>query len=62
MLYVTGNSTRNSVKIYRGGMMWEVGGRFRRKEAYVYLWLIHVHVWQEPTQHSKATILQLEIN
>ena len=27
------------------------GGRgFRREGTYVYLWLIHVDVWQKPTQ------------
>ena len=55
------SSTGYSVTPYRGGMTWEVGGRFRREETYMYLWLIHVHVWQKPTQHSKAIILQLEI-
>ena len=25
------------------------------------LWLIHVDVWQKPTQHCKAIILQLKI-
>ena len=29
--------------------------------TYVYLWPIHVHVWQKPTQHCKAIILQLKI-
>jgi len=33
--------------------------RFKREGAYVYLWLIHVTVWQKPTQHYKAIILQL---
>lgn len=28
---------------------------------YVYLGLIHVFVWHKPTQHHKATILQLKI-
>ena len=28
---------------------------------YVYLWLIHIVVWQKPTQHCKAIILQLKI-
>ena len=36
--------------------------RLRREGIYVYLWLIHVDVWQKPTQHCKATILQLKIN
>ena len=39
-----------------------VGGWFKRGGIYVYLWLIHVDVWQKPTQHCKAIILQLKIN
>ena len=27
-----------------GGMVWEMGGRFKREGIYVYLWLIHVEV------------------
>ena len=27
-----------------GGMWREIGGRFKREEIYVYLWLIHVEV------------------
>ena len=38
-----------------------VGGRFKREGTYVYLWLIHVDVWQNPTQYCKAIILQLKI-
>ena len=41
---------------------WEVGGRFMREGIYAYLRLIHVAVWQKPTQHCKAIILQLKIN
>ena len=37
------------------------GGRLKREDIYVYLWLIHVFVWQKPTQHCKAIILQLKI-
>ena len=40
----------------------EIGGRFRREGTYVYLWLVHVDVWQKPTQYFKAIILQLKIN
>ena len=40
----------------------ELEGRFRREGTYVYLWLIHVEVWQKPTQYFKAIILQLKIN
>ena len=28
--------------------------------TYVYLGLIHIDVWQKPTQHCKAIILQLK--
>ena len=41
-------------------MGWEARGR--QEGTYVYLWLIHVDVWQKPTQHCKAIILQLKIN
>ena len=43
-------------------MGWEVGGRFKREGTYVYPWLIHVDIWQRPTQYYKAIILQLKIN
>ena len=41
---------------------WKVGGRFKREGLYVYLWLTHADVWQKPTQHRKAIILQLKTN
>ena len=31
-----------------------VGGRFKSEETCVHLWLIHVDVWQKPTQYCKA--------
>ena len=40
----------------------EMGGRTGREETWVYLWLILVDVWQQPTQHCKANILQLKIS
>ena len=40
----------------------KVGGRFKREGTYIYLWLIHVDVWQNPTQFCKVIILQLKIN
>ena len=36
---------RSSVTTWRGGMGWEVEGRFQREGIYVYLWLINVDVW-----------------
>ena len=36
------------------------GEGFRREESYVYLWLIHVDVWQKPRQFCKAIILKLK--
>ena len=43
-------------------MVWEVRERFKTDETYIYLWLIHVDVWQKPKQYCKAIILQLKIN
>ena len=39
-------------------MGWEMGGRFKKEEIYVYLWLIHVEVLQKATKFCKAIILQ----
>ena len=39
-----------------------MGGKFKREGTYVHPWLIHVDVWQKPTQYCKAMILQLKIN
>ena len=33
-----------------------------RMRGNVYLWLIHVDLWQKPTQYCKSIILQLKIN
>ena len=33
---------------------------FRREETYLYLWLIHVDVWQKPAQYCKTISLQFE--
>ena len=38
------------------------GGReAAREQTYVYLWLIHIDVWQNPTQYCKVIILQFKI-
>ena len=37
----------------------EVG--FRTWGTYVHLWLIHVDVWQKPSQYYKVIILQLKL-
>ena len=34
---------------------------FKREGTLVYLQLIHVDVWQKPTQYCKAIILRLKI-
>ena len=40
------------------------GGREaqERGDICIYLWLIHVDVWQKTTQYCEAIILQLKIN
>ena len=40
----------------------DVGGMFKWQGTWLDLWLIHVDVWQKPTQYCKAIILQLKIN
>ena len=32
-------------------MEWKERGRLKKEGTYVYLWLIHVDVWQKPTQY-----------
>ena len=58
----SGSSSQCSVTTERGGGRWEVGGRFKKEGMYVYLWLMHVNVWQKPARYCKAFILQLERN
>ena len=43
-----------------GGMGRETGERFKREGIYVYLWLIHVEVWQKTAKFCKEIILQLK--
>ena len=45
-----------------GGKGWEVRRGLTRERTYVYLQMSHVDIWQKPTQHYKAVILQLKIN
>ena len=57
MLYDAGNPSECSVTAWGGGDG-EGGGR---EGTYVYLWLIHVDVWQKPLRYYKIIILQLKI-
>jgi len=62
LLYDTGNSNPAlSDKLERGGLVWEVGGRFKREGTCACLWLIQVDVWQKLTQYCKAIILHIKI-
>ena len=38
----------------------QVGGKLKREKTYVYLWLIHVDIWQKAAQYYKTNILQLK--
>ena len=53
----TTEATYQQQQQQRGRMGREVAGRFKRN-----LWLIHVDVWQKPTQYCKAILLQLKAN
>ena len=52
------------------GALWQPRGvgwgwvrwRFKTEGTHVYLWLIHIVVWQKPTEHCKEIILWLKIN
>ena len=49
--YVTqGAQIRRSATTQRGGMGREVGRRFKREGTYMSQWLIHIDMWQKPTQ------------
>ena len=61
-LYDSGNSNWGSATTQRGEKGREVGGRFKKEGTFVYLWLIHVNVWQKSNQYCKGIILQLKIN
>ena len=43
-------------------MGWEVGGRSKSEEIYIYLWLIHADIWQKPVQYYKAITCRLKVN
>ena len=62
MLCDSGNADWVSVTTWRGGMGWEVGGRFRRERTHVYLRLVLVDVWQRLTQYCKAVIFPSKVN
>ena len=47
LLCDSGSSTLILCDTQRGGMGWEVGGRFKREGTYVHLWLNHVDIWQK---------------
>ena len=36
----------------------KMGRRFKREGTYVYLWLIHVDIWQKTTKFCKEIILK----
>ena len=44
LLYGSGNPNRGSVSTLWGGLGRTKGGRFKREEIYICLWLIHVEV------------------
>ena len=61
-MYDSGNSNRCSITTQRSEMGREMGRRFKREGTSVYLWLIHVDIWQKPTGFCKAITIQLKKN
>ena len=62
LLYDSGNSNWDSNNLEGWEWVGKVGGRFKREEIYVHLWLIHADTWQKSNQYCKAIINQLKIN
>ena len=60
LLYDAKSSDQVLCDNLEGWDRWEMGGRFKREGTYVYLWLIHVDVWQKTTKFCKAIILQVK--
>ena len=64
--FVFGGFRRLWLKMYVGSessmsALWQprgVGGRLKREETYVYLWLIHVDVWQKPKQYCNYSSIK----
>lgn len=46
--------TQTRVTTQRGGTGWDVGGKIKRDETRVYLWLMHADVWKKLAQYCKA--------
>ena len=55
-------SNWGSVTSQTGVMRREGEGYLSGRGTWVNLWLIHIDVWQKPTQYCKAIILQLKIS
>ena len=56
------SSDPGSVMTKRGWAGCVLEGRFKREDTHVDLWLVHVDVWQKPTQYCKTIIFQIKIN
>ena len=50
-----------TMKQVRRDGRWEGGSRRRGHGTYVHLALIHVYVWQKPTQYCKSNYSQVKI-
>ena len=61
MLYDAGNSKLVLCDNIKGWDGMGSGRSLKREGTYIYLWLIHVDIWQKPTQYCKTIILQLKI-
>ena len=57
----TQTGTLYQPSVVEWGERWE-GGRFKWEGIYVYLWLIHVEVWQKTAKFCKTVILQYKMN
>ena len=66
-MYVKWIASGNLLSSTELGALWQPKGvrwgrGFKRERTFVYQCLLHADVWQKPTQHCKAIILQLKRN
>ena len=61
-LYDAGNSNLGLCDNQDGWDVVRDGTDVQERGAYVYLWRIHIDIWQKPIQYCKTIVLQLKIN
>ena len=59
LMHEEGSQSRWSGTIQRDWVGRKVGGQLRIVGTHVYLWLIHVNVWQKPSQYCNNSPIEI---